>query len=342
MINWLLNLTDEQRRIALNQAAIVSGMQVKAIEKDWWVTLTLKALFQTEYKDYLVFKGGTSLSKCWNLIERFSEDIDIGISPEALGMEYRDEPSKSYVEKLRKKGCEFTSTTFKDALEASFIQLGIPAGTITITAKEVKAEHTDVDPQTLYISYTSLFDPNPYLADVVKIEASTRSLKEPFENREVRSILTTYFPNVAYEEIPFVVAATAPQRTFLEKCFLLHEEFNTKEDDKIRFERMSRHLYDLDRMMDLEPGMIALNGNDLFNTILHHRINYTPIRGYDYSNLTPATIKFIPPPAVLESYRDDYAVMVEQMIYGETRNFDEIIKRLEELENRYRAIGTKG
>jgi predicted nucleotidyltransferase component of viral defense system len=72
MIGWLSNLNEQERRIAIEQAAIRCGVPRQAIEKDWWVTLALKALFQTEYAPFLLFKGGTSLSKCWKLISRFS------------------------------------------------------------------------------------------------------------------------------------------------------------------------------------------------------------------------------------------------------------------------------
>ena len=88
MINWL-QLTDKQRKTSVNQASLKSGISAKAIEKDWWVTLTLMALFQSAFAEYLVFKGGTSLSKCWKLIERFSEDIDIALDPEALPMTHQ-------------------------------------------------------------------------------------------------------------------------------------------------------------------------------------------------------------------------------------------------------------
>jgi len=72
MIGWIQNLNEEERKIAIEQAAFHCGVISQAIEKDWWVTLTLKAIFQTEYAPHLLFKGGTSLSKCWKLIERFS------------------------------------------------------------------------------------------------------------------------------------------------------------------------------------------------------------------------------------------------------------------------------
>lgn len=85
MIAWL-KLTNEQRKATLDQAEQNSGIPAKVIEKDWWVTLTLKALFEGPFAAHMTFKGGTSLSKGWDLIERFSEDIDIALAPEAFGM----------------------------------------------------------------------------------------------------------------------------------------------------------------------------------------------------------------------------------------------------------------
>lgn len=87
MINWL-NLSDQDRSISIKQASARSGvLSTKAIEKDWWVTLVLKALFNSDLAQHLSFKGGTSLSKGWGLIERFSEDIDLAIERSFLGFE---------------------------------------------------------------------------------------------------------------------------------------------------------------------------------------------------------------------------------------------------------------
>lgn len=94
MINWL-TLTDEQRKTSIDQASFQSGIMAKVIKKDWWVTLTLKALFQSAYKERLVFIGDTSLSKYWKIIQRFSEDIDIALNPEVFSMKYIGNPTKS-------------------------------------------------------------------------------------------------------------------------------------------------------------------------------------------------------------------------------------------------------
>src|SRR5437879_3708791 len=106
MTAWL-QLTPEQRKASIAEVEYNTGIRAKAVEKDWWVTLTLRALFQGAYGKHMAFKGGTSLSKCWKLISRFSEDIDIALSPEVFGLKYEQKPSKGYVDKLKRAGCIF-------------------------------------------------------------------------------------------------------------------------------------------------------------------------------------------------------------------------------------------
>lgn len=117
MIGWLHKLDDDSRRTSLNQASIKSGINPKAIEKDWWVTLVLQLLFTSKYAPYFAFKGGTSLSKGWGIIDRFSEDIDIALGSEAFGKKYIDNPSKTFVEQLRRSGCLFTSNEITNELK---------------------------------------------------------------------------------------------------------------------------------------------------------------------------------------------------------------------------------
>src|SRR5665213_3169981 len=194
MTGWL-QLTDDQRRNSLTQAQRRTGIGVKALEKDWWVTLVLKALFQSAYSNQMVFKGGTSLSKGWKLITRFSEDIDIALDPEAFDMTYLEKPSKNYREKLKREGCTFTSTLLLKELSAQLTALNVPEGMITVAAEPIPANRPDTDPQTLHVSYVPLYDPNKYIADEVRIEVSVRSLKTPFTIRPIMSILSEFNPN---------------------------------------------------------------------------------------------------------------------------------------------------
>src|SRR5688572_10545766 len=105
--SWL-NISKERRTEILNQVSNRTGLPSIAIEKDWWVTLALKASFALDYSNQIIFKGGTSLSKGWNLIDRFSEDIDLAIDRKFFGFD--GDINKSQIGRLRKRSCEFIST----------------------------------------------------------------------------------------------------------------------------------------------------------------------------------------------------------------------------------------
>lgn len=335
MVGWLI-LTPQQRKAVIDEAEQLSGITAKAIEKDWWVTLTLKALFQSAYRDYLVFKGGTSLSKGWNLIARFSEDIDIALDPQAFGMEYKENPAKGYVEKLKRKGCEFTSEQLCKELEYQFSELNVPTGMITVKAAPVAQNRPDTDPQTLFIKYPSLYERNTYIADEVKVEVSVRSLRMPFTTVSLQSLLHQVNPKAAYAEIPFEVEIVEPHKTFLEKIFLLHEEFGKPDKKRIRTERMSRHLYDLYKMANTEIEANAFSNHELYNHLIKHREGYSRISWVDYASLAHHSIWFLPADEILADYSKDYETMREQMIYEEAVSFQELLKQLKLLQGRLR------
>lgn len=334
MTGWL-KLTDDQRRETLNQVQLLTDINVKAIEKDWWVTLVLKALFQTPMAGHFMFKGGTSLSKGWKLIPRFSEDIDIALHPNAFGRDYLVNSSHSYVKQLKREGCAFTSTTIKDALQKSMFSLGVPEGMLEIIAEEVKQTMPDKDPQSLYVNYPSLYDPNPYLADAVKIEFSVRSLAEPSEGIQIHSLLDEYFPNPAYAETSFAVRTVVPRKTFIEKVLLLHEKFANPALSKFQGDRMSRHLYDLVIMMQTTVMQEALNDKQLFNSLLQHRAGY--IRVINYEGMTVESLAFIPSADLMELYQQDYEFMQANMIYRESPDFDNLLKELKWLNGKFRV-----
>jgi hypothetical protein len=335
MTGWL-RLSDEQRKRSITEVEYEDGTRSKAIEKDWWVTLTLKALFTSKYKNDLLFKGGTSLSKCWKLIHRFSEDIDVAIDSAVFGVAYQENPSKRFVKQLRRLGCNFTSNELKQELENQFHALGVPNGTLKIYAADIDPQMPDTDPQTLFIEYQSLYDKNPYLEDVVKVEVSTRYMKEPSSNILVQSLLNEFFPNDAYPETPFEVTSIEPHRTFLEKTFLLHEEFLRPEKKERSAKRMSRHLYDLERMMNTDIVIKALSDDTLYQAIIKHRKHYSMLSWMDYTTLERDKISFLLPTELLEAYQNDYNIMKEEMIYRDAPSFDELMKKLNELHERFR------
>jgi Nucleotidyl transferase AbiEii toxin, Type IV TA system len=328
---WL-KIAEERRIEILNQASNISGLPAIAIEKDWWVTLALKASFELKYSPSIVFKGGTSLSKGWNLIERFSEDIDLAIDRNFFGFE--GDISKSQIKNLRKTSCEFISTTFLEDLTKRFTEWKV-IDECKLNAQPVT--DSDKDPQVIEIHYNSVFDKSDYLPQRVLIEVSSRSLMEPSESREINSILSAAFPDQAFTTEAFSISTVLPQRTFLEKIFLLHEEFS-QDTAKIRIDRLSRHLYDLEKLMDTEHGKAAISDTELYKGIVTHREKFNPLRGLDYSNHIPSKTKIIPPDTVINEWEKDYQAMTQNMIYGDPLNFDNLIKRIQELQKRINAI----
>ena len=333
MIGWLKNLQDASRLTSINEASRISGISAKAIEKDWWVTLSLKLVFNTPYAIHFAFKGGTSLSKGWQLIDRFSEDIDISLSSEAVGIAYAERPSKTFVEQLRRAGCSFTSNELIEALKAEFRSSQVPENLYSIEAEPIPVDMPDTDPQALYVNFVSLFDPNPYLPDRVKIEFSVRSLKEPSIKRSMRSLLDNHFPNENYIEENCEVLTILPQRTLIEKMLLLHEEYNRDELAKMRTERMSRHYYDLFQLSRQNFSSATLRNNDFIEEIIEHRKYYSRLKRFDYSTLKRGRISIIPPADILKALEQDYAIMKAEMIYGNPPTFEKIIQAMKNLQD---------
>jgi len=217
---WL-TLSKERRIEILNQATELTGLPAIAIEKDWWVILCLNASFSLPYSEHIVFKGGTSLSKGWDLIERFSEDIDLAIDRKFFGFE--GDISKTQIRKLRKESCEFISTEFLKGLIQTLTDWGAIAECELFVQP---VNDSDKDPRVIEIHYNSVIDTSEYLPQRVLIEVSSRSLMEPTQKREINSILSINFPKLSFSTNAFIIPAVLPQRTFLEKIFLLHEEFS--------------------------------------------------------------------------------------------------------------------
>ncbi|SNR54150.1 Nucleotidyl transferase AbiEii toxin, Type IV TA system [Maribacter sedimenticola] len=326
-----INLSEKDKLNVFNQVSEKSGLPSSAVEKDWWVTLALNIIFSLSYSKHIVFKGGTSLSKAWNLIERFSEDIDLVIDRKHLGFE--GELSKTQVKKLRKASCSFIGSEFYKDINEALIKLGVQDYELVVQ----ETKDTDTDPLIIELQYKSLTETSDYLRPRVLIEVGARSLMEPVENKPIISMVSYEFRELPFAETEITIPVVSPKRTFLEKIFLLHEEFQ-KETKLIRVERMSRHLYDLEKLMDTIHGTEALTDIELYNTIVAHRKNFNAIRGIDYANHNPQLINILPPEATIKEWGKDYKTMQESMFYGDTISFDKLMVRIAELNTRIKTI----
>jgi predicted nucleotidyltransferase component of viral defense system len=326
-INMWLNLNEEQRLNVLEQTSIQLGLQNYAVEKDEWVSLVLKAVFQSKFAPYIIFKGGTSLSKAYHLINRFSEDIDLIIDKKYLGFE--EIKSNMSIKRLRKASGNFIINEFREELILQLTNLGVPSNEYQIIYNE-KVDDTS-DPNTLELHYNSIL---PTLGEYVKprvlIEMGARSMTEPSEEKEIVSIISTQFSHLPFSQKPFLVKVVVPTRTFIEKVLLLHEEFS-KPLNHIRSERLTRHLYDLDKLMNTKYASEAYSDHELFNKIVEHRKNLNLLRNISYENHSKEKLNIIPPNEVLKEWEQDYLEMQKSMIIGESKSFQHLLERMQEI-----------
>lgn len=329
---WI-NLPEDEKLTILSNIAEEKGIKENAVEKDFWVSMVLKAMFSLGYSDNLVFKGGTSLSKGWGLIERFSEDCDLAIDRKYLG--FGEELSKKDRTRLRKKSKEFIENTLSKDLNVKLEELGL-AGKFKINIPEAK--ESDKDPVEFFVEYEScLKDKEDYIKERVKIEISCRSMFEPFENVEMRSMIEDAYPEESFAHPKFSVPTVIPGRTFLEKVFLLHEEFN-RPGGCTRLDRLTRHMYDIEKMMDRDFAKEAMNDSGMYEEIVKHRQSLTAWSGLDYKLHKPSTIDFIPDETTRKELEKDYSKMQESFIYGQSLSYEELIARLKELQERFKSL----
>lgn len=312
--------------------------QREVIEKDWWVTAVLCALFNLPYAKRLSFKGGTSLSKCWHLIDRFSEDIDIAIDREYLG--FSGDLTKTQIsDKLRRAACSFVRETLQYDLGEQLRKDGITDDMFSVNVEITPV--TTTDPETIIISYGSSLANSAerqYVLPKVKVEVSGRSMSEPVDEVTINSMIDQVYPHAPFAEPEFKVLAVRPERTFLEKIFLLHEEF-AKPRNLIRVERMSRHMYDIGQILKTPIAERAVNDTGLYRQVVEHRRTFIGLRGFDYDSLYPEKLNIVPPEAVAEQWKEDYETMRLHMIYGDSSPFDELVRNLKDLNERIRTVG---
>ena len=318
---------DDEKLVMLQQIAATRKIVEQAVEKDWWVSVILMALSKTSWADFLQFKGGTSLSKAWGLINRFSEDIDLAISRSFFGLP-EDTPQQRTT--IRRKAFHYIKETLIDELYKKLNECGIKDYTINLIT-----ENSSAMVATVKMKYKSIL---PTIVDfvlpVVTIEFSAMSLDEPYQEKEITTLIHSMYPDID-NELNCLFKSVLPERTFFEKLFLLHEEY---QKEKPRATRMSRHLYDLEKMMDTSFAKSAMQNTDLYKTILNHRKKFNNIQGIDYGTHCPEMIQICPTEKLIGDWEKDYRQLQQSFIYEKSKSFAELIDRLQELTDRIRKI----
>lgn len=329
------DIESSEKKVIFDAISNKMGMPSFAVEKDWWVCRTLETIFEMEVGKALVFKGGTSLSKAWKLIERFSEDVDLAIDRAYLG--FSGDLTKKERTRLRKAAGQYTTGPFFKELQERLVAKGLGSAEL----KVVDAEASDQDPRIIEVHYPNIVEPPGYVLPRVQIEISCRSLLEPNSLREFGSLVDEHYPGAEFVSPLINVPTVNAERTFLEKLFLLHEEF-ARPVEKIRVDRMSRHMYDVYHLAKDINIMKSIEDRELYETIVAHRHEYAKIGGVDYNLHNPLTISAAPHPDFIKAWEADYAKMRGEMIYEENPpSFQDLVANIENLKNKLAGVSWK-
>ena len=232
MSRWI-DLSERDKQDSTYFIAKEKNITMGAVEKDWWVTAILKVLFSLSPAKYMFFKGGTSLSKGWNLIDRFSEDIDIALYRDfylnELGKDCAKAETNNQVKNLRIANRDYILSEFADEFSEKLKEsaLGNCEVVPVTTKKDGSPIDHDSDPVVIEIHYPVKVTSDNYVRPVVKVEISCLSMREPFEVKRISSLVGDAFPQIDDETFAYIPTIT-PTRTFLEKAFLLNEEYQRR------------------------------------------------------------------------------------------------------------------
>jgi hypothetical protein len=312
------------------------GAPVGNIEKDFWVCWTLNALYHQlpQGQPRLLFKGGTSLSKAYGLIERFSEDIDVTVFRDDLDQAASVEELEALSNKKRRAKLDAIRDACRmyitGTLHASLTEIVADA---TSGAGRVEIDDTDPDGQTLLIHYPEV-EPRDgtYVRPVVRIESGAKSALDPNTPATIRPYVADEIESLDLD-VPDVTTIQA-QRTFWDKVIIAHglrRWHDRRGALRQEGQRISRHYYDLHCLAASEPGRLALADAALGEDCVRHARMFFDRPDYDLLSAQPGTYALAPHDAMTEALRNDYE-NTKAMIFGEPPMFDAILSSIARIE----------
>ena len=322
----LARLPARERSALFSETAASMGTTPAVIEKDFWVTWVLDQLFQQpEIARLLMFKGGTSLSKAYRLIERFSEDID-------LILDWRVLSGEDPLAKRSRASQERLNEAINEQAQA-YIG-GELLGHVSAALGEVcRCEIESTDLHVINVRYPGAF-PDAYLRSEVRLEIGPLASWLPHEERTIRCYAAEAFPQV-FERMECSVRVIKAERTFWEKATILHHEAYRPAGNP-QPSRYSRHYYDMAKMAEFPVKNAALADLDLLANVVEFKERFYPRGWARYDLARPGSFRLVPEGHVLAAVKADYQAMAN-MIFGDMPEIDQImtiLKRLEDEINR--------
>lgn len=305
------------------------------VEKDFWVCLVLEVLYNRmpEGHPRLLFKGGTSLSKVFTLIRRFSEDIDLVVRRDDLGFEGDRDPAVAeglsnrartvLFDELRTECGSYVLGAMASDLAAALAQVSLGC--------RVLADEDDVDGSTLLVEYPALYPggADAYVAPRVKVEAGARSALVPAVRRDIAPIVADELPGWSFDVHELRVIA--PERTYWEKLLILHGlHCGHRDEQRIPTDRdrISRHYYDAAMITASDIGRSALSNIDMLDAVRSHNLIAFRQAWRRFDEAVPGSIRFVPQAELRTAIESDYRAM-EGMILGDAPPFEWVLEQID-------------
>ena len=319
--------TPENRDEAFQETAAQLGLSRAIVEKDFWVCWSLKQLFALpSFGNHMIFKGGTSLSKVYDVIHRFSEDVDLSLDRAQLGFDGDRDPKNPDLSGKKQK---LLLQELQDAVEAEV------SGPLLAEIQDAFEANLDQgfsltvdpgDPQTLLFAYPSKAGGSGgYVKPIVRFEFGARGVHLPAEIRAVSPFVHQAFPDLlGAGEVDVKVLGV--ERTFWEKATILHMLYH-QDPARPLADRMSRHYYDMAQLIGHEAKVRALGSLDLLAQVAHHKSVFFKAAWASYETAKPGSLRMTPNPELTAALRRDYLGMRE-MIIGEVPDFDHILQAI--------------
>ena len=320
-------LSDKDRDTIFTRYAFEYGNNKAIIEKDFWVTLVLDYLFhKCKYKDYFIFKGGTSLSKCFNVINRFSEDIDLILRWDLLTDDDPDNERSNrqqdiYNKNINKLAAEFISNKLKPAMEEDFEK---------ILGKKIAISVDENEPQVLNFMYPRLYDDNESgILKFVRLEIGPLAALTPTEDVEISPLIAALNLKI-YDNVKTIIKTVSPERTFWEKVMILNQESHRPMEKKM-LPRYSRHYYDVYKISLTKYKDKAYSNLDLLTKVRNFKKKFYPVSWAKYDSAVPGEFILVPNEERIKELKEDYENMKE-MLNDDSISFEQLIEEIKKIE----------
>lgn len=340
----VLAASERERRDLFLGTANRLGTAEQNAEKDFWVCWTLDALFNdlAAGGPRLLFKGGTSLSKGYGLIERFSEDIDITVFREDIGQpatveeleELSGKKRTARLDAIRGACQEYIRGSLQQEMD-TLLQRALNAAKLPANSGRVELDADDPDGQSLLLWYPTVSAAgNDYIRRAIKIESGAKSALDPHAPVTVRPFVADDL--AGRDLIVRNVTTVDPSRTFWDKVVILHglrRWFERRGELKGGGQRVSRHYYDVSRLLASEAGRKAADDLEMAQDCVRHARMFFNRPDFDLASATPGKFSLAPPDEMLDVLRRDYEAMAG-MIFGPVPPIDEVVTNILEFERR--------